>query len=69
MKYSLGLSEIYKKKSLLSHLIIDAYSLSAKIVYHLDAKRFPNNNPEVLTHEPAAPENQIETLIFIKYKN
>jgi hypothetical protein len=51
-------------------LIIEAYSLSANIVYHLEAKRFQSNNPDVFTPVPAAPENQIAILIkyMLKFK-
>jgi hypothetical protein len=60
----LAASEIYKKKLLLSPLIIEAYSLSPRTVYHLDDKSCPRNIPEVLTHVPAAHEKPIEIFIF-----
>jgi len=58
-------SEIYRKKSLLSPLMIEAYSLSPSTEYHLDAKSCPRSIPEVLTHVPADHEKPIE--IFIRY--
>jgi len=54
---------MYKKKLLLSHLIVDAYSLSAKIVYHFEDKSCPSKSHEVLTPLPAGPENPIANLI------
>jgi hypothetical protein len=58
--------EIYKKKSLLSPLMIEAYSLSPKIEYHLDDKSCPSSNPEVFTPVPAAQEKPIEIFICSK---
>jgi hypothetical protein len=59
-------SEIYRKKSLLSPLIIEAYSLSPKIEYHLDDKSCPRSIPEVFTPVPAAHEKPIEIFILIE---
>jgi len=46
--------------------MIEAYSLSPKIVYHLDDKSSPRSIPEVFTHVPAAHEKPIEIFIFQK---
>jgi hypothetical protein len=48
--------------------MIEAYSLSASILYHFLHITSAKSNPAVFTPEPADPENPIETLIIIRYK-
>ncbi len=52
-------------KLLLSPLIIEAYSLSARMEYPFEARRSANKNPDVLAPVPAGPEKAIVRCISL----